>query len=697
MNEIRLYGTVGGSFWDEDYFTASDVAAQIAGISGPLTVRLNSGGGYATEGQAIYTILSDYPGEVHMIVDSVAMSAASLIAMAGDRITMRRGSVMVIHDPAQGYLQDARGTEADHLLAARHLGILSNAYAAVYAARAGIGVDEARKIMRDDTMLDGATAVLMGFADDTDDTPAEIAATFDYRIYAKAPKALRMASEKLGHCRDKAAILAMLVGTPHPKETIKMPKGTTPATAAEVTPAAQDDDDITAAAPVTQEPVAALAATATASVARSGEGDTANERRRAGRISAAVAMAGLPAEMATTMIDGGITEAVALDRILAAKQEKSDMNQPLATGAATVRLDARDKFVMGATKAIMMKAGMRKDGERNEFSSMSLSELARVSIDVGGARRTFDDKAQMIGHAFTMAGAHSTSDFGNILANVMHKSALRGWEEAVETFPMFTSTGALTDFRQVKRVGLGLFSSLEKVEEGANYTHGTIGDRGEPITLATFGRMIKITRQAIINDDLSLLGDLPRKMGRAARRTVGNLVYAIINGNPVMSDGVALFHASHGNLAGSGAALSVASVSAAVAAMMTQKESAGGSALNIRPRYLLVPAALETLARQLMSSTVDPTATKGMASNPVAGVAEVIVDARLDATSATAWYMIADPNAFDGIEVAYLDGNEAPFLDQMNTWTSDGVEMKVRIDAAAAPMDWRTIYKNPGA
>ena len=98
--------------------------------------------------------------------------------------------------------------------------------------------------------------------------------------------------------------------------------------------------------------------------------------------------------------------------------------------------------------------------------------------------------------------------------------------------------------------------------------------------------------------------------------------------------------------------------------MRTQKESATGPALNITPRYLLVPAALEMVAKQLMASAVDPTATKGMAMNPVAGAAEVIVDARLDAVSTTAWYLIADPNAFDGIEVAYLDGNEAPFLDQ---------------------------------
>ena len=52
--------------------------------------------------------------------------------------------------------------------------------------------------------------------------------------------------------------------------------------------------------------------------------------------------------------------------------------------------------------------------------------------------------------------------------------------------------------------------------------------------------------------------------------------------------------------------------------------------------------------------------------------------------------------AFDTIEVGYLDGVAAPFLDQQDGWTVDGVEYKVRIDAAAAPLEFRTMYKNGG-
>jgi hypothetical protein len=89
-------------------------------------------------------------------------------------------------------------------------------------------------------------------------------------------------------------------------------------------------------------------------------------------------------------------------------------------------------------------------------------------------------------------------------------------------------------------------------------------------------------------------------------------------------------------------------------------------------------------------------ATSSRIPNPVRNAAEVIVDARLDAASLTAWYLLADPNRFDTIEVGYLDGVAAPFLDQQEGWTIDGVEYKVRIDAAAAPLEFRTLYKNAG-
>jgi hypothetical protein len=359
-----------------------------------------------------------------------------------------------------------------------------------------------------------------------------------------------------------------------------------------------------------------------------------------------------------------------------------------------VTADARDRFRQGAELGLMARVGL--GGERNEFTGMTLSELARQSLDVANVKG-HSSRFEMVGAAFMQAGAHSTSDFANILANVAQKAALKGWTEAEETYQMWTSAGTLTDFRPAKRAGLGLIDALPEKIEGADYEYGTVGDRGETITLATYGKILKITREAVMDDDLSLFSTLPVRAGRAARRTIGNLCYAVLTNNPTMADGTALFHADHGNLAAPAAAMSKTSLSKAKAAMRTQKESATGSALNITPAYLVVPAALEETATQLMFSRYDPDANKGHAINPVAGMAHVVTDARLDDDSATAFYLVADPARFDTVEVAYLDGVQEPFIEQKTAWSSDGVELKVRIDAGVAPLDHRTFYKNAGA
>ena len=372
---------------------------------------------------------------------------------------------------------------------------------------------------------------------------------------------------------------------------------------------------------------------------------------------------------------------------LGKREEPVTSHQRIEIGETDV-----EKFSRAAEDAISFRAGIAgKDVKPTELMGYTLLEMARKSLELRGVRTAHMDKRELAARAFT----HSSSDFPKILENNARKAMLRGYDEAEEVFPLFTRAGNLTDFKTHSRVGLGVFDTLDVIPESGEFKHGTIGERAESIKLATYGKLFSITRQAIINDDLNAFTDIPRKMGRAAARTVGDLVFSILTSNPTMSDGVALFHASHNNLAGSGTAITAASVGAGRTAMRLQKD--GKAVLNIRPSYLIVPAAQEDTARVLMTSETDPSKTNSRVPNPVRSAAEVIVDARLDAASTLSWYLTADPNVFDTIEVGYLDGIAAPFLDQQDGWTIDGVEYKVRIDAAAAPLEFRTLYKNPGA
>lgn len=358
--------------------------------------------------------------------------------------------------------------------------------------------------------------------------------------------------------------------------------------------------------------------------------------------------------------------------------------------------DERDRFSAGLEKALLLKAGM-SGGEANEFTGMTLKEMARASLMVSGRRTdaSASDPLQMIGHSFvSMSGQHTNSDFVNVLANIANKSMLRGYGEAEETFEQWTARGVLPDFKASTRVDLGIYPSLSEVPEGAEYTSATINDRGETIQLATYGSIFSISRHAIINDDMGAFTRIPQRMGRAAHRTVGNLVYAILNDNPTMKDGKALFHADHSNLMTTGSALSVANIDAARAKMAKQKDGAGHAvALNIRPRFLIVPVELEGTARVLLESEFDPAQTQRV-PNAVRGIATLVSDARL---SGTGYWLASDPVIHDTIEVAYLNGNSAPVLEQQNGFRVDGVDFKVRIDAGVKALDHRGLLKATGA
>lgn len=419
------------------------------------------------------------------------------------------------------------------------------------------------------------------------------------------------------------------------------------------------------------------------------------DRTRMTEINSLAKRFAMPAEFAETHISKGSRIDEVRVAIMDAVAERSDKQGSFLP--AEVKADARDKFRDGLTEALLLRAG-HKDGKRNEFSGLSLREAARESLRAANGDHRISDPMVLVSEAMGLntraVGYHSTSDFPQVLANVAKKSMLKGFEEAEETFEKWTARGVLTDFKPTKRVDLNLFPSLLHVPEGAEYKHGTVGERGETVTLATYGRLFAITRQAIINDDMSVFTRLPASMGRAARRTVANLAWAVLTANAAMADGIALFHADHGNLSGAAAAPSVATIDTAKVAMAKQRDpDLIATALNIRPKFLLVPVEYEGTALVTMQSEFNPANTQRV-PNHVRGLAEVISDARLSIHSATRWYMAADPNAVDTIEVSYLNGDAEPKVEQQPGWDVDGMSFKVRIDAAVKALDYRGLYAN---
>lgn len=657
--EVYIFGDIGESWWSDQTVTARQFVNDLDKLDAEiLNVRINSYGGAVSDGLAIYNALRRHRAKKTATVEGVAVSIASLIAMAGDTVDMPANSLLMIHAP-WGAVQ---GNAADMRDMADVLDRYAAAMASSYARKTGQPEADMLALLTDgeNHWYTAVEAQAAGFADTVS---AELKAA------ASIPPRFRPQSTPIG----VAAMADDIKPTPPAAPVSAAPAPVAPAAAP-----AQPDNVIDIRDAAKREALAAE--------------KTRRQDIRSLLVGVHAKNPALQEVMNACLDDPDCTREMASQRLL---RKLGESAEPLH-GAMSVTADGRDRFKAGLGAALAARAGLANDDPGNEFRGYTLIEMARASLMHAGVSSIPGNKMGLVAAAIT----HTTSDFPYLLADTAEKAMLKGYSEAEETFATWTRAGRLTDFKAASRTGMSEFSDLDEVKEGAEFKHGTVGERREQIQLATYGKLFSISRQAIINDDLGAFSDIPRKMGRAAPRKVGDLVYAVLTGNPNMADGTALFHANHSNLAGSAAALSLSTVGAGRTAMGRQTDSSGAAnALNIRPRYLIVPITLEDAAGILLNSEYDPdTANKLQRYNPARGWNLTLVsDARLDASSTTAYFLAADQNVFDTVEVAYLDGNPNPYLEQQNGWTVDGVEFKVRLDAAVKALDWRTMYKNAGA
>lgn len=288
----------------------------------------------------------------------------------------------------------------------------------------------------------------------------------------------------------------------------------------------------------------------------------------------------------------------------------------------------------------------------------------------------------------------SNSDFPGILADAQGKAMLDIFQGVASGIKIAARKTSAPDFKQRALVRLSEAGALEKVLPGAEIKHGFFTDSKTTYGLVTYAKIFGVNRQAIVNDDLNAFRDIPRAMALSAAEVEAAELAGLINANPQTYDGVATFHATHSNLAASGAAIDVTTLGAGQAALRLQKGIAGVVPLGLAARYLVVPAALEGRALQYVA-TLTPAQAANV--NPFASKLEVVVDPRLDATSATAWYLAVDPSLAPSIEYCYLENEEGPQVSTRDGWDVEGMEFKVRLDYACSIIDWRGLYKNPGA
>ncbi|MGX5723315.1 prohead protease/major capsid protein fusion protein [Shinella zoogloeoides] len=394
-----------------------------------------------------------------------------------------------------------------------------------------------------------------------------------------------------------------------------------------------------------------------------------------------------------------------LEKLMSREAPATDNRSPARVGE-----EHHEKRAVAMRDALHHRADPRIElsPAAREYRGFSLMDMAREALEVRGVKTRGMSRDEIAGTALAQrSGYGSTSDFPIILGNVVNTTLRAGYEAAGQTFRPLVREATVSDFKPINRAQLGEGPAFDKVNESGEYKRGAMAEGKESYRIATFGKVIAITRQVIINDDMNAFGRIPQLMGGAAAQLESDLVWAQILGNPTMGDGTALFHASHNNLP-TAAAFGVASLGIARATMAKQVGMDGRTVLNIRPQFLVVPVALETKAEQELKSLFYADSSDKVATTSMRSL-EIIAEARLDngikkgaatasdiAGSATAWYLSASPAQVDTVELAYLEGNRGVYIETRQGFDVDGLEVKARLDVGAKTMDHRGLLKNAG-
>lgn len=409
----------------------------------------------------------------------------------------------------------------------------------------------------------------------------------------------------------------------------------------------------------------------------------------------------------TNLAAGLIRSGNSVDQARAAVLEELARDDAARGGHQNTRIqvvtDEHQVRMAGIEEAMMHRihAGAQLTDNGRQYRGMTLLEVGRDFLEARGINTRGMDRLRLATEILHYrSGMHGTSDFAALFANVANKRMRDAYQENVGTYTQWARRAPnAPDFKNINLAQLSGAPDLLQTNEHGEFKYGTMKDGGVSYALVTYGRMVSLTRQSIINDDLRAFERLVTAFGASSSRLENRLVYSQLTGNPLMGDGKELFHDDHKNLgAGAGSALQLSALKAGRTAMRVQKGLAGEE-LNLSPNFLIVPAALEQDAYQLTSSNYVPAKQGDVNEFRTGGrtAVEPIVEPILDGISDKAWYLASNNSQIDTVEYCYLDGAEGPVIESQTGFEVDGVTWKCRLDFAAKAVDHRGLYKGNGA
>ena len=425
--------------------------------------------------------------------------------------------------------------------------------------------------------------------------------------------------------------------------------------------------------------------------------DIQRERERVSAIRAAARVGGLDEVQISRMIDDGTPADQARAFVLEQLANRSDAIriEPHVTTEVGEESNAISQRIRLQAEALAYRAGgAPPSNDARQYQHFTLVDHARHLIEARGMNASRMSNNEVLKHSlrpsFTRGGTGyaTTSDFTALLTSTGDRQLLEGYKTFSGGLKPLARKSSARDFRAKSFLKLSEAPELLPKNEHGEIKSGAMTESAASYSVKTVARIFSLTREALVNDDLSAF-DIVKKFGQSAAEYEAKTLAALVSSNPVMADGYNVFSTQHANLAATPAVISVASLGIAMKTMRLQFGLDGKTPLDVMPKYLVVPAALEMLARQQVA-----TFWNGTRAETQPFKFEVIVDPRLDAASATAWYVMSD--TLPGLEYSYLDGQDGPAITTTEGFEIEGTRFRVVLDFGCGVIEHRGLFKNAG-
>lgn len=373
-----------------------------------------------------------------------------------------------------------------------------------------------------------------------------------------------------------------------------------------------------------------------------------------------------------------------------------------AAPAAIVKTASED---VGDTviEAALAKTGRLPQIERHfdEKTLDAADNLRNLGIEetlLNAARRNgYSGRSLKADTRGVLQAAFATMSLPGIFSNVANKFLLSGFDGVDQVWRRIASIRSVSDFKTVTSYRLSGAFAFDEIGAGGEIKNGEVSEETYSNAAKTYAKMFSVTREDLINDDLGALSALPSRIGRGAALKLNSVFWTAFH------DTAAFFTAGNKNLV-TGSALGgadpIESLTTAEVAFMDQVDP-DGYPIAITPAMLLVPHGLYAKATSLMNSAEvrNPSGGKEPIGNPHNGKFEVVTtpylsSSAISGSSATSWYLLANPGDMSMLEVCFLNGTETPTVESADAdFNVLGIQMRGFFDFGVALQDHRAAVK----